>query len=79
MCAGEIHPLCSQKAIVDYCKSKSIHVAGYNVLGSSMMKAALDPKIQQVMKKYERSAPQIVVAWALQQGIVYLLCLFFLI
>ncbi|KAK9383548.1 NADP-dependent oxidoreductase domain-containing protein [Kockiozyma suomiensis] len=68
----EIHPLCSQKAIVDYCKSKSIHVAGYNVLGSSMMKAALDPKIQQVMKKYERSAPQIVVAWALQQGISYL-------
>ncbi|CCL98370.1 uncharacterized protein FIBRA_00365 [Fibroporia radiculosa] len=61
----ELHPFCQQKPIVDYCRKHGIVVQAY----CPLVRGAFDnPVLQEVARKYNKEAPQILVRWSLQHG-----------
>jgi len=70
----EIHPFFSQEPLVAFCKSKGIVVTAYSPLGSGVEIAGEcvidNAKLKEIAAKYSKSAPQLVLAWLIQRGIV---------
>ncbi|KAN0090705.1 NADP-dependent oxidoreductase domain containing protein [Tylopilus felleus] len=63
----ELHPLCQQRPIVDYCRAHDIIVQAY----CPILRGQMDhPVIQEITKKYERDPAQILLRWSLQKGFV---------
>ncbi|KAH7904296.1 NADP-dependent oxidoreductase domain-containing protein [Hygrophoropsis aurantiaca] len=63
----ELHPLCQQKPIVEYCKKHDIVVQAYTPL----IRGATDNAVlQEISKKYNKAPAQILVRWSLQNGFV---------
>ncbi|KAJ7091236.1 NADP-dependent oxidoreductase domain-containing protein [Mycena epipterygia] len=64
----ELHPLCQQKPIVDFCKKKSIVVQAYcPIIRGQKMDHDV---IQKIATKYNRDPAQILLRWSLQKGFV---------
>jgi alcohol dehydrogenase (NADP+) len=74
----ERHPYLAQPALVQYCKSKGIHVTGYSPLGSFDRPAGLkaenepiileDHTVTDIAKKQNVSPAQVLLKWAIQTG-----------
>ncbi|KAF9050004.1 Aldo/keto reductase [Panaeolus papilionaceus] len=63
----ELHPLCQQKDIVEYCQQNSIIVQAY----CPIIRGKLDnPTIVQVAQKHKRDPAQVLIKWSLQRGFV---------
>ncbi|KAJ7780506.1 NADP-dependent oxidoreductase domain-containing protein [Mycena maculata] len=63
----ELHPLCQQKPIVDYCKANSIVVQAY----CPIIRGQMDiPAVQKIAKDHKRDPAQILLRWSLQKGYV---------
>ncbi|KAH7921348.1 Aldo/keto reductase [Leucogyrophana mollusca] len=63
----ELHPLCQQKPIVEYCKKNNIVVQAYTPL----LRGAMDnPVLQEISQKYNKDAAQILIRWSLQNDFV---------
>ncbi|CAK5265792.1 unnamed protein product [Mycena citricolor] len=63
----ELHPLCQQKAIVDYCKANSIVVQAY----CPIIRGKMDhPSITSIAEKHKREPAQVLLRWSLQKGFV---------
>lgn len=65
----ELHPLLSQKLLIEYCKSKNILVQAYSPLARMHEDLIFNPVITSLSKKYEKTAVQIILRWIFQQGI----------
>ncbi|KAL1735512.1 NADP-dependent oxidoreductase domain-containing protein [Schizophyllum commune] len=63
----ELHPLCQQKEIVEYCNQNNIVVQAYCPIIRGQMDNAV---IQSVAKKHARDPAQILIRWSLQRGFV---------
>lgn len=66
----EVHPLLTQKPLIDFCKSKGILVEAYTPIARNDERISRQPRMQQLCKKYNKSVPQIVLRWHIQNGIV---------
>lgn len=76
----ELHPFLPQDKLVDFCKSNGIHLTAYSPLGSGDRAAAIKkadepnllghPLIQELAKKHNATAGQILIAYSLARGIV---------
>ncbi|XP_055341710.1 1,5-anhydro-D-fructose reductase-like [Paramacrobiotus metropolitanus] len=78
----ECHIYYQQKELVNYCHSKGISVSGYGPLGNPGLMAKLkaagkqvtnvldEPTLQPLMKKYNKSAAQILLRWEIQRDII---------
>ncbi|KAF7361761.1 hypothetical protein MVEN_00520300 [Mycena venus] len=63
----ELHPLCQQKPIVDYCKANSIVVQAY----CPIIRGQMDNEvIMKIASKRNRDPAQILLRWSLQKGYV---------
>ncbi|KAI0331227.1 Aldo/keto reductase [Cubamyces sp. BRFM 1775] len=63
----ELHPLCQQRPIVEYCKEHDIVVQAY----CPIIRGRTDnPVIKGLSKKYDREPAQILLRWSLQHGFV---------
>ncbi|KAI4526474.1 Aldo/keto reductase [Schizophyllum commune Loenen D] len=63
----ELHPLCQQKDIVEYCQKNNIVVQAY----CPIIRGQMDNEvIQSVAKKHGRDPAQILIRWSLQRGFV---------
>ncbi|CAK5265791.1 unnamed protein product, partial [Mycena citricolor] len=63
----ELHPLCQQKPIVDYCKANSIVVQAY----CPIIRGKMDhPSITSIAEKHKREPAQVLLRWSLQKGFV---------
>lgn len=63
----EVHPLCQQHPIVEYCRAHAIVVQAYcPIIRGQMGHSA----IQAVANKYGRDPAQILIRWSLQNGFV---------
>ncbi|KAI6129424.1 NADP-dependent oxidoreductase domain-containing protein [Pisolithus croceorrhizus] len=63
----EVHPLCQQRPIVEYCRAHAIVVQAYcPIIRGQMGHLA----IQAVANKYGRDPAQILIRWSLQNGFV---------
>ena len=81
----ELHPLLTQKYLVNYCQSKGIGVTAYCPLGSSPVAAAKpghsgieaerpsllnDPRVNAIAEKYGKTSAQVLIKYHVQQGVI---------
>lgn len=64
----EISPFCQESALVQFCKERAIVVMGYSPLTRGQRLG--DHRITSISQKHKRSPAQVLIRWALQQGIV---------
>jgi glycerol 2-dehydrogenase (NADP+) len=65
----ENHPLLPQQDLVDFCKSKNIHVTAYSPFGSTGSPLFSDESIQQVAKKHSVGAGTVLLSYQFARGI----------
>lgn len=63
----EVSPFCQEVDLRKFCQKRGIAVMGYSPLtrGSRLN----DPRLSQIAQKHRRSNAQVMIRWALQQGI----------
>jgi len=63
----ELHPLCQQRPIVEYCRENDIVVQAY----CPILRGEMDhPLFVALSEKYQRDPAQILLRWSLQKGFV---------
>lgn len=63
----EFHAHLSQKELLEYCCANEIFLQSYSTLGTGLLLG--DEKIGELASKYERNVAQILLKWAVQQGV----------
>lgn len=66
----EVHPLFTQKELIDYCHSKGIAVQGYTAIARMDDRLMHRPSLKNIAEKYNKSIVQIVLRWHIQSGII---------
>ena len=66
----EVHPLFTQKPLLDYCKSKGIVVEAYTPVGRYDDRLVRLPLLKKLEKKYNKSFVQIILRWHIQNGVI---------
>jgi diketogulonate reductase-like aldo/keto reductase len=67
----QIHPLCQQRPIVEWCIQRSIVIEAY----CPLLQGALDqPVFVALAAKHTRSVAQVLLRWSLQKGWVIVVC-----
>lgn len=64
----ELHPWCQQKDIVEYCKKNDIVVQAYCPIARGQKWG--HPVLEELSKKHNVSAAQVLIRWSLQKGYV---------
>ena len=70
-CEIEHHPHLVQHSLVKYCKENDIHFQAYSSLGTTSDDNRLltDPVVLELAETHQKTAAQILLRWAVQQGI----------
>ncbi|RKE04598.1 aldo/keto reductase [Marinifilum flexuosum] len=66
----EVHPLFTQKPLIEYCSKKGIIVEGYTAIARFDDRLIRLPALKQIAQKYNKSIVQIVIRWHLQNKVV---------
>lgn len=66
----EIHPLFSQIELRQYCHSKGIQLQAYTSLARMDERMCRLPKLKVLCQKYNKTIPQIILRWHIQNGII---------
>lgn len=66
----EIHPLFSQKELIEYCKTQGILVEAYTPLARMDERLVRLPLWKSLQKKYNKSISQLILRWHLQNGVI---------
>ena len=66
----EIHPLFTQKPLIDYYRLNGIQVCAYTPIARFDDRLMRLPILKQFGEKYGKSIPQIVLRWHIQNGII---------
>ncbi|GMH40838.1 hypothetical protein BSKO_08742 [Bryopsis sp. KO-2023] len=74
----EAHPYFRSDGLFDFCKSRGIHMTAYSPLGGApdneslakrkLPKLMQDPFLNELSRKLDKSAAQILIRWAVQRG-----------
>lgn len=74
----ELHPYLQQTAMLDYCRSKRIHLTAYSPLGSFDRPASIkakdepilldDPTIGAIAERRGATPAQVLISWAIRRG-----------
>lgn len=66
----EVHPLFSQKPLIDYCKSKGIIIEAYTPVARYDDRLVRLPMLKTLEQKYNKSFVQIILRWHIQNGVI---------
>ena len=66
----EVHPLFTQKPLIEFCKSKGINVIAYTPLARNDDRLQKNLILRNIAKKYNKNWCQIALRWEVQQGII---------
>ncbi|MDR2409586.1 MAG: aldo/keto reductase [Bacteroidales bacterium] len=66
----EIHPLFTQKPLIEFCKSKEIAVEAYTPIARLDDRLARLPALNAIARKYNKTMAQIVLRWHTQNGVI---------
>lgn len=66
----EIHPLLSQKPLKEYCEKRSIKMQAYSPIARMEPKLIEHPVLSHLAKKYNKTVPQIILKWDIQNEIM---------
>ncbi|KAK9319875.1 NADP-dependent oxidoreductase domain-containing protein [Lipomyces orientalis] len=64
----ELHPFNPQHKLLRYCADHDIHLTAYSPLGSNTGPLQEEPAIMDMAAKYNKSAAQVLISWAIQRG-----------
>lgn len=64
----EVHPLFTQKPLLNYCKEHDIQVEAYTPIARADDRLVRLPMMKKISEKYNKSVVQIVIRWHIQQG-----------
>ncbi|KIJ55022.1 hypothetical protein M422DRAFT_241102 [Sphaerobolus stellatus SS14] len=63
----ELHPLCQQRPIVEYCRANAIVIQAY----SPLLQGQMDhPVFRSLAEKHKKDIAQILIRWSLQKGFI---------
>ena len=66
----EIHPLFTQKLLIDYYKQHDIQVCAYTPIARFDDRLMRLPLLKRIGEKYSKSVTQVVLRWHIQNGII---------
>lgn len=66
----EIHPLNTEKELINYCKQQDIQLEAYCPLGLMKEQITKNETLINLTRKYNKSIPQIILRWDIQNGII---------
>jgi diketogulonate reductase-like aldo/keto reductase len=66
----EIHPLFTQKPLIEFCKSKGIQVEAYTPIARFDDRLARLPALNAIARKYNKTIVQIVLRWHIQNKVI---------
>ena len=66
----EVHPLLTQKPLIEYCNSQGIQVVSYSPLGRMHDVLIKSKPLRELSAKYNRTVPQIILRWNIQLGLI---------
>lgn len=66
----EIHPLFTQKSLIQFCKQHNIQVMAYTPLARNDDRLRKNLILKELCEKYNKNWGQIVLRWDIQQGII---------
>ena len=66
----EIHPLFTQESLIEYCRNLGIVPMAYTPLGRMHDVLIKAKPLRELSQKYNKSVPQIILRWDVQQGLV---------
>ncbi len=74
----ELHPYLQQPELLDFCKTRGVHLTAYSPLGSRDRAGAMkadnepvlleDPTIADIAKRHGASPAQVLISWAIHRG-----------
>ncbi len=66
----EIHPLFSQKPLINYCKTAGIQVEAYSPLAKNDDRLKNNRILNSLAQKYNKSRTQIIIRWHIDNGVI---------
>ena len=66
----EVHPLFTQKHLIEYCKKNGIQVEAYTPIARNDERMTRQPRLQAIAKKYNKTIPQVVLKWHIMEGVI---------
>ena len=66
----EVHPLFTQKPLIDYCKKNDIQVESYTPIGRNDDRIMRLPLLKKIGMKYNKTIIQVVLRWHVQLGLI---------
>jgi methylglyoxal/glyoxal reductase len=66
----ECHPLNNRRNLIRYCQDLGIQVEAYSPLLVMNKKLMKSPVLESLSMKYNKSIPQIILRWDIQQGVI---------
>ena len=66
----EIHPLFTQKPLINYCKTKGIQVEAYSPLAQNNDRLRNNRVLKGLSEKYGKSLQQIIIRWHIENGVI---------
>lgn len=66
----EVHPLFTQKPLIEFCKSKGIQVESYTPIARNDDRLVRSRLLKELGKKYNKTVQQIILRWHIQNGLI---------
>lgn len=66
----EVHPLFTQKTLIEYCKSKNIQVEAYSAIARFDDRLMRLPLLKRIAQKYNKTIVQVILRWHIQNGVI---------
>lgn len=65
----ERHPLLSQTPLLEHCRSRGIVLEAYSPMARMHPRLVRNPLLAELARRHGKTVPQIVLRWAIQQGV----------
>lgn len=66
----EVHPLFTQKPLIEYCKNCSIQIEAYTPIARMDDRLIRLPLLRRISEKYHKTIVQIILRWHIQNGLI---------
>ena len=65
----EVHPLFTQKPLIQFCKNHNIHVIAYTPLAKNDDRLQKNLILRRIAQKYDKTIYQVILRWDIQNGL----------